>query len=321
MVSSKNNLLENHCLNFFSDLPYRKLILAYSGGIDSSVLLECILNIKDKLGISLRTIHINHNLNNFSNQYQNHCETIARQKNIRHNNFNVFLDNTSNLEEKCRELRYNELSKNCRKDEVIILAHHLDDQIETFLIRMFRGSSIKGMSAMSNITVINNVILLRPLLNIKKEDIITYSKKNSISYIEDITNVDETHDRNFIRKNLLPLIKKRWTSIEKSIHNNTSIFSIQNQFLNDQACMLLESCSENNFESLCISKIKKLSYSAQVIIIHHWVFQLNQTILNLRQIHEIIKFFDATNDKNPLFEFNNVRIIKNRDRLLIKLQK
>ena len=63
MVSLKNNLLENHCLNFFSDLPYRKLILAYSGGIDSSVLLECILNIKDKLGISLRTIHINHNLN------------------------------------------------------------------------------------------------------------------------------------------------------------------------------------------------------------------------------------------------------------------
>ena len=53
MVSLKNNLLENHCLNFFSDLPYRKLILAYSGGIDSSVLLECILNIKDKLGICL----------------------------------------------------------------------------------------------------------------------------------------------------------------------------------------------------------------------------------------------------------------------------
>ena len=65
MVSLKNNLLENHCLNFLSDLPYRKLILAYSGGIDSSVLLECILNIKDKLGISIRTIHINHNLNKF----------------------------------------------------------------------------------------------------------------------------------------------------------------------------------------------------------------------------------------------------------------
>ena len=71
MVSSKNNLLENHCLNFFSDLPYRKLILAYSGGIDSSVLLECILNIKDKLAISLRKIHIKNNLNNFSNQNQN----------------------------------------------------------------------------------------------------------------------------------------------------------------------------------------------------------------------------------------------------------
>ena len=80
MVSLKNNLLENHCLNFLSDLPYRKLILAYSGGIDSSVLLECILYIKDKLDISIRTIHINHNLNNFSNQYQDHCETIAKQK-------------------------------------------------------------------------------------------------------------------------------------------------------------------------------------------------------------------------------------------------
>ena len=320
MVSLKNNLLENHCLNFLSDLPYRKLILAYSGGIDSSVLLECILNIKDKLGISIRTIHINHNLNNFSNQYQDHCETIAKQKNIRHNNFNVFVDNMNNLEEKCRELRYDELSKNCEKDEVIISAHHLDDQIETFLIRMFRGSSIKGMSVMNDITVMNNIILLRPLLNITKEDIIAYSKNYSVSYIEDITTADEKHDRNFIRKNLLPLIKKRWTSIEKNIRNNISIFSIQNQFLNDQADILLESCSENNFEKLCISKIKRLSYSAQIIIIHRWVFQLNQTILNLRQIQEIIKFFDATNDKNPLFEFNNVSITKNSDWLLIKLQ-
>ena len=84
--------------------------------------------------------------------------------------------------------------------------------------------------------------------------------------------------------------------------------------------MLLEGYTENNFEKLCISKIKKLSYSAQVIIIHHWVFQLNQTILNLRQIKEILKFLDATNDKNPLFEFNNVSITKERDWLLIKMQ-
>ena len=320
MVSLKNNLLENHCLNFFKDLPHRKLILAFSGGIDSSVLLDCILKIKDKLGISIRTIHINHNLNNFSKHYQNHCKKITEQKNIRHDNYSVYVDNINNLEEKCRELRYEELAKNCQKDEVIILGHHLDDQIETFLIRMFRGSSIKGMSSMNEITMMKNIILLRPLLNIKKDDIIAYSKKQSVSYVEDITNDDEKHDRNFIRKNLLPLIKKRWPSIEKNIYNNISIFSIQNQFLNDQADMLLEDYSENNFEKLCISKIKKLSYSAQVIIIHHWVFQLNQTILNLRQIKEILKFLDATNDKNPLFEFNNVSITKDRDWLLIKMQ-
>ncbi len=320
MVNLKNNLLENHCLNFFSALPYRKLILAYSGGIDSSVLLDCILKIKDKLGITIRTIHINHNLNNFSKQYQDHCEIITEQKNVHHNNYNIHVGNMNNLEEKCRELRYKELSKNCKKDEVIVLAHHLDDQIETFLIRMFRGSSIKGMSSMSDVTMMNNVILLRPLLNIKKEDIIAYSKKQSVSFIEDITNDDEKHDRNFIRKNLLPSIKKRWTSIEKNIHNNISIFSIQNQFLNDQAHILLENCSDDNFNKLCISKIKKLSYSAQVIIIHYWVFQINQTILNLRQIQEIIKFLDASNDKNPLFEFNNVSITKDRDWLLIKLQ-
>ena len=320
MVSLKNNLLENHCLNFFKDLPHRKLILAFSGGIDSSVLLDCILKIKDKLGISIRTIHINHNLNNFSKHYQNHCKKIAEQKNIRHDNYNVYVDNMNNLEEKCRELRYEELAKNCQKDEAIILGHHLDDQIETFLIRMFRGSSIKGMSSMNNITMMNNVILLRPLLNIKKDHIIAYSKKQSVSYIKDITNDDEKHDRNFIRKNLLPLIKKRWTSIEKNICNNISIFSIQNQFLNDQADILLENYSENNFERLCISKIKKLSYPAQVIIIHHWVFQQNQTILNLRQIQEILKFLDTTNDKNPLFEFNNVSITKERDWLLIKIQ-
>ena len=145
----------------------------------------------------MRTIHINHNL--IFQSISGSLRTIANKKYSPYN-YNVYVDNMNNLEEKCRELRYEELAKNCQKDEAIILGHHLDDQIETFLIRMFRGSSIKGMSSMNNITMMNNVILLRPLLNIKKDHIIAYSKKQSVSYIEDITNVDENTIETLLEK-------------------------------------------------------------------------------------------------------------------------
>ena len=96
MVSLKNNTLEKHCLEFFNDLAYRKIILAYSGGVDSSVLLDCLLKIKNQLKLSLRSVHINHHLNNFSDQYQQHCENITTSKNIQHISLDVYLDNMSN---------------------------------------------------------------------------------------------------------------------------------------------------------------------------------------------------------------------------------
>ena len=102
----------------------------------------------------------------------------------------------------------------------------------------------------------------------------------------------------------------------------TSFSFAQNKFLNDQATILLEKYSKDkgNFKKLSIKDLKVLNYSSQVMLIHLWVYQFNKTTLNLRQIQEIIKFLDATNDKNPLFEFNNIRITKDHDWLIIEQQ-
>ena len=146
MVSLKNNTLENHCLKFFENFSNRKIILAYSGGVDSSVLLHCLIKIKDELNLTLRTVHINHHLNNASNQYQKHCENIANILEIQHISLDVYLNDMSNIEEKCRDLRYEKLFENCKKDEVIVLGHHLDDLNETFFLRKIQQSSAFGLS-------------------------------------------------------------------------------------------------------------------------------------------------------------------------------
>ena len=320
MVSLKSSSIIDHCYLFFKDLPYRKFILAYSGGMDSSCLFDCLLKVKKKLDLSFRTIHINHNLNNHSSIYQEHCQSFAKKNNVEHISYNVYLDNMSNIEEQCRDLRYKKLSSSCKEDEAIILAHHLDDQIETFVLRMMRGASIKGMSVMSKSTLINEKIFLRPLLDISKDIITAYTKKNSLSYIEDITNDDIKFDRNFIRRKVLPTLKERWSSLEKNIFNNISIFSIQNDFIEKQAQIILKLCCPSTNSELSIEALKKYDHSIQVIIIHIWVYEHNKTILNLKHIDEIMKFLYIKNDKNPLFKFNGFNITKKNNFLIITTQ-
>ncbi len=318
MVNSKPNKLLDICKKSILDVSFKNFLIAYSGGIDSTVLLHCFNILSIDNDITFRTIHINHNLSDSAKAYKEHCEKMSKKYKFEHLSFDIKINNKSNIEEQCRIKRYDKITRECKNDEVIVTAHHLDDQIETFFLRLLRGSASRGLSGIKSLSVINNKYVLRPLLDCPKTLIKEYQNNNDIPYIEDESNNDNKHDRNFLRNKIIPLLKTRWTSLGKNISNNITALHIQSQFLNKNISDLLNKYSNEDKTKIDIKLLNKEEDYLKILIIHEWVYKFNGTIINLRQINEIMKIMKTNNDSNPLFVFNKTSITKDKDFLLIK---
>ena len=196
--------------NINNILIEEKIILALSGGEDSMVLLDILSQYKNS---NIIAVTINHNLRDKSSLESIEIGKLLLNKNIKHIiiNWEEGKNIKSNIEEQARDARYNLLSSYAKEHNIkyIATAHHRDDQYETFLIRLLRGSGIDGLTSMQEITNFNNNIkLIRPLLSISKEEIQIYSKENKIKFFFDESNKDTKFLRNKIR-NLLNNIENK----------------------------------------------------------------------------------------------------------------
>ncbi len=318
MVNLNQYSLLADCQSQITKLKINKILLAYSGGIDSSVLLDCLHKISLNGSVAIRTIHVNHNLSLESKNFENHCNKITNKIKIYHQNIHIKIDSSSNIEEQCRKKRYEALTKSCSCDEVIFTAHHEEDQVETFLLRLIRGSGARGLSSMKPKSKYNNRIIYRPFLNVSKQTIDDYCRINNIDFIQDNSNEDNKYDRNFIRNNIMPIIKSRWPSINKNILNNISVQDIQSKSLTNHILNILPNYHQSKPEELSIRKLNEEPEYNKIMIIHEWVLTQTGVILNLKQIKEVLKFLQTNNDSNPLFEFNQIKIIKTKDTISLR---
>jgi len=287
--------------------------------MDSSVLLDCFFKLSQIIPIKIRSIHINHGLSEETNLFEDHCEKICKEYGINHITEKLNLKLTSNIEEQCRKERYRKLCENCEDDEAIITAHHEEDQIETFFLRLIRGSGARGLSCMKETSVYDKSLLSRPFLKIPKEEIKKYSENNGVKYIEDISNNDNKYDRNFLRNELIPLLKSRWPSVNKNIINNILVHDIQSAYTTDSVNSILPGFLGASNNKLLIDTLIDKPFHLKVIILHEWVYLESKTLLNLKQIKEIIKIINTNNDSNPLFAFGNIKIRKTRNILSLSL--
>tara|TARA_B100000941_G_scaffold208539_1_gene152603 strand:- start:23 stop:985 length:963 start_codon:yes stop_codon:yes gene_type:complete len=318
MENTNPNLILDACSKLISSFKHDEFIVAFSGGEDSSVLLHAMVELKKVKKFNLRTIHINHNIQDNSAEVSEHCLRVSKNYSIKHSSYNVEIDNSSNIEEKCRIQRYNALRKHSNEGEIILTAHHLDDQIETFFLRMLRGSGIRGLSSMDMCTTLHERIVARPFLRVPKHELQNYSKNNMISYIDDQSNNDTRLDRNYIRHNIIPELKKKWVSLDKIISNNLDILSIQSDVLESYIESISTAYTSGDETVLEINKIIHKDYGVKVLLLHHWIYKITSTNLNLRHINEILKIMNTNNDSNPLFVFDNVKITKNGTKLIIQ---
>ena len=180
--------------------PTQNYVVALSGGVDSSVLLHLVASFTP----NVRSVFVNHNQKD-SNKLQKSAESIAKDLDIDHLNLETQLDSDA-TETKMRDARYKALFNNIKKDEILLLGHHNDDRVETFLINLFRGTRLKGLLSIKQETK----SILRPLIDIKKSSIINYAQDKKINFLEDSTNKDNSILRNWLRNEIIPSIEKNF---------------------------------------------------------------------------------------------------------------
>ena len=186
------------------------LVLACSGGPDSMCLLDLLLNYRKKCNINIVIAHVHHNVRKESDDELIFVKEYAEKNNVIFETMKINEYSKNNFESEARDKRYNFFGILVKKynAKYVLTAHHGDDLMETILMRLVRGSSLKGYSGFNNITKLEEYTILRPLLTLTKSEIINYNKENKIPYVNDYTNELDVHTRNRYRKYVLPRLKE-----------------------------------------------------------------------------------------------------------------
>jgi tRNA(Ile)-lysidine synthase len=196
-----------------------RLAVAFSGGLDSAVLLHATIQAHGPEHVY--AFHVHHGIQKEADQWQKHCQQLAKKWGCHFDTINVQLEHASNIESQARDLRYQALYEMCHKYKIedLLVAHHLDDQAETVLIQLMRGAGLAGLSGMpankssastkkTKKNTSSHIHVWRPFLEMRREDLEAYAKKHRLKWIEDPSNQDEGYRRNAVRKTLLPQLEK-----------------------------------------------------------------------------------------------------------------
>jgi tRNA(Ile)-lysidine synthase len=316
MDNLSHNYIKETIKKSLSSTSKNKFLIAISGGIDSMLLLKISSLISNESNLSFRAIHINHNLSANSKEMQECCIVSCNKYSIDLEIKNIYEEKKNNIEDRLREKRYQILLNNTNDDESLLTGHHEDDQVETFIYRLVRGSSPKGLSSIKKNSYRNEKILCRPLLTINKDDILTAAKLYNLKYVNDLTNNDLSFDRNYIRKKIIPNIKDRWKHFNKAISHTISLQS-------DYTFIAQEYCSQiyNTIitgKTLSIRQLNTFSSHIHSIFIKHWIFRSLHYNLSKNETFNLMQIIKSENNNYPKCNLkNNISIIRYNDQLYI----
>jgi len=290
----------------------KRVWLAYSGGVDSHVLLHLLAKSEHPQLANLAAIHVDHGLNNDSPLWAQHCADIAADLKVDFVSLKANVCNIESLgmEAAAREARYLALEKSLTSDDILLTAQHQQDQAETLLLQLFRGAGPKGLSAMASHFMLGETETIRPLLNISQTDIVNYAQKNQLQWIDDPSNVETRWNRNYIRHKLWPDIIERWPSAAQTISRSAAHCAETSELLDDLAEQDLTLLEVNKTSvSLPIKELLTLSPARYRNALRHfllWKKHLLPSSINLQRIIDEVCL--AKQDSNPLVTWSGVEI-------------
>ena len=283
----------------------KKIVIALSGGIDSVVLLH-FLN-RHYPG-KVRAIHINHNLSDYCHQWQSFCKNLCQKAGINYKSVDIFIEKVSNVEEIARKKRYLSLTSELKADEILCTGHHQDDQAETLLLQLFRGSGVAGLSAMPKNKTIYGSQLYRPLLTISRQQIIDYAVENHLDWVEDDSNKNINFRRNLLRIEFLPKLSAIFTNLTKNIARSANHQAEALNLLHDLAALDIANHNLIIDEKLQVTPLIKLPKRRLVNVIRHYISHRELLSPSEKVLQEIITLIHAKADAKSIVSWSHYQV-------------
>ena len=304
-----------HKDNFLSDLNQfpasGKFWLAYSGGMDSSVLLHLFYSNKNKINQNIEVVYINHGLQKEANDWGEFCKNQCQQYELPFTQLEIDKDcpKGASVEAWAREERYSLIETVMNENDVLFTAHHQDDQVETFFLQALRGAGPRGLASMPLIKKQANAFHARPLLNYSYDKLKRYAEENELSWCVDKSNSDCRYDRNYFRHEVIPVIEERWPAYRETISRLIKNQSECKALLDEIACSDIKLAQHKGTTSLDLDVIKELSLERQKNLIFVWLKGLNLDSPGSRNVEQIISdVICSTVDKAPCVNWKNVEV-------------
>lgn len=252
-----------------------KLIIGFSGGLDSTVLLHmlAVLRERNQLNVPIVALHVNHGLQLSADDWQQHCAAVCSELSIPllATKVNVDFPGKQSPEEAARSARYAVFAKAVGVDELILLAHHQDDQVETVLFRLMRGSGCKGLAGIPEQRSCGTGAIARPLLGFRRSQLLEYASQHELSWIEDGSNLDERYDRNFLRASVVPQLERRFPGMADNIARSAALCAESDELARELAAHDLAVCVGTVRNRLRIAALLNFSEARQRNLLRFWI--------------------------------------------------
>ncbi|RRW15935.1 tRNA lysidine(34) synthetase TilS [Stutzerimonas stutzeri] len=252
--------------------------MAFSGGLDSTVLLHALVRLAERRALPpIRAIHVHHGLQVAADDWPAHCQQVCDRLGVALEVVRVQVVPGASLERAARDARYQAFAARLGEDELLLTGQHRDDQAETLLFRLLRGAGVRGLAAMPVARALASGQLVRPLLDVSRAELEGYARANGLAWVEDPSNKQPEYSRNFLRRQVLPLLQQRWPQVSSSLARTAAHMADAQQLLDELAQQDLAVAQAGidfdwlNLPSLALAPLRELTPARQRNALRHWL--------------------------------------------------
>lgn len=296
--------------------PPARLWIAFSGGADSAVLLHLAAGLSDRPPVT--AVYVDHGLNPASAAWAGRAESFAAGLGVELVVHSATVTETgAGLEAAARDARYRCFESLLRQGDWLLSAHHEDDQAETLLLHLLRGSGVLGLAGIAPLRSCGAGWLARPLLDVSREQMLDYAERESLEWIEDPSNQDNRFDRNFLRNTVLPAMRKRWPALGRRLRRSAELAREASDL--QDALAAIDLAAAGSPDRLQIPAVQSLDDSRQRNLLRYALRRQQLPTPPAARLQQITRaLFSARDDAQPLVTWNGVEARRYRGELFLR---
>lgn len=289
----------------------QRLVVAFSGGVDSTVLLQ----LASLSGLPVKAIHIHHGLHPSADDWAGHCRQFCDARRIPLDVVEVEVERSGGgLEAAAREARYDALAAALSTGDCLLTAHHADDQAETLLLRMLRGTGPDGLGGIAACRAFGPGWLHRPLLDYTRADIMAYAEQEALSWIEDPGNQTLAQDRNYLRHQVMPVMRGRWPKASATMARLADLAREQRQVLDQLLDEKLQSACADGIGPLRFDALSAAAEPLQAALLRAWLTSAGVRPPGRERLKAgLAGLLTARADRTPRLEWPDAQIVRHGD--------